>query len=332
LNDFINTTLGGIALGEMFHRTAWLVRNTHATGRGRLWSEIGATALDPITGVNRFITGDSSRVADKPAEMVPSNLAAVGSAGVLWRGTQDNAFSADPQAFLEVDAIYGDPEKGHSRTPYDAFVMRLRFGGGSGFSEARVRGRLLGQPLKDGKFQFSVVQSYDFQKNDAYATGSQSFDAAFGFTRNLSSTIRFWMLGWGGLTVLGAIDSLPLGLTEVPDEEEEPEGGQGVSEGPRFYDYGPGSDFGVTASFSRNNRPFATLFYEGRHLYSLDGVRANHFLQRGRIDLLLPLRGALGIGVTGEYFDRRTFYQDAARTRVRYHYPQVRTYFTWGLS
>ena len=57
LNDFINTTLGGIALGEMFHRTAWLVRDTRATGRGRLWSEIGATALDPITGVNRFMRG-----------------------------------------------------------------------------------------------------------------------------------------------------------------------------------------------------------------------------------------------------------------------------------
>ena len=36
LNDFINTTLGGIALGEMFHRAGWLVRNTRATGRGRI--------------------------------------------------------------------------------------------------------------------------------------------------------------------------------------------------------------------------------------------------------------------------------------------------------
>ena len=45
LNDFINTTLGGIALGEMFHRTAWLVRNTQATGRSRMWNEIGAMAL-----------------------------------------------------------------------------------------------------------------------------------------------------------------------------------------------------------------------------------------------------------------------------------------------
>src|SRR6202008_102818 len=108
--------------------------------------------------------------------------------------------------------------------------------------------------------------------------------------------------------------------------------GQGVSEGPRYYDYGPGSNFGVTARFSRNNRPFAMLFYEGRPLYSLGGVRANHLLQRGRVDFLVPLRGALGVGVTGEYFDRRTFYQDTAGTLARYHYPQVRAYFTWGVS
>ena len=72
LNDFINTTLGGIALGEMFHRTAWLVRNTQATGRGRLWSEIGAMALDPMSGVMRFMSGDASRVVEKPSDMVPS--------------------------------------------------------------------------------------------------------------------------------------------------------------------------------------------------------------------------------------------------------------------
>ena len=335
LNDFINTTLGGIALGEMFHRAAWLVRDTRATGRGRLWREIGATAIDPITGVNRFMRGDASRVTDKPADLVPANLTATGALGVLWRGTEGNSFTAATgQPFLEVDAIYGDPLTGHSRTPYDAFAVRLRFGGGAGLSEARVRGRLLGQPFKNDTVQFAVVQSYDFQSNDAYGTGSQSIEAALGVTQDLSSRTRMAVLGWGGLTVLGAIDSLPLGVTDVP-EEEVPEGGgagQGVSEGPRYYDYGPGANFGVTATFSRDRRLFAVLFYEGRHLYSLDGVRANHFLQRGRVDLLLPVRGALGLGVTGEYFDRRTFYQDPARTRARHHYPQMRAYFTWSLS
>ena len=142
------------------------------------------------------------------------------------------------------------------------------------------------------------------------------------------------MLGWGGLTVLGAIDSLPVDVTEVPVEEPdtEPEGGQGVSEGPRYYDYGPGSNLGMTAAFSHDGRPFAVLFYEGRHLYSLDGVRANHFLQRARVDLLLPLRGRLGFGTSVEYFDRQTFFQDEERTRRGYHYPQLRAYFTWRMS
>ena len=331
LNDFINTTLGGIALGEMFHRTAWLVRDTRATGGGRLWSEIGATVLDPITGANRFITGDASRVTDTPPDLVPSNLTAFVAAGVLWRGDQSNAFSSNGQAFLELDGIYGSPEGGRSRTPYDAFALRLRFGGGRGLSEARVRGRLLGEPFNNDGFQFSVVQSYDYQFNDAYSIGAQSFDATVGIARNLSSTTSMWLMAWGGLTVLGAVDSLPAGVTEVPEEEEaEGTAGQGVSEGPRYYDYGPGSNFGATAIFRRGVHPFTVLTYEGRQLYSLDGVRANHFLQRARLDVIVPVRGSWGVLMAAEYFDRRTFYQDPAETSNKYHYPQARVAVTWG--
>jgi hypothetical protein len=140
-------------------------------------------------------------------------------------------------------------------------------------------------------------------------------------------------MGWGGLTVLGAVDNLPLGITERPPSPEPgPGGGQGVSEGPRFYDYGPGSTFGALAQFSRNGRLFAAVLYEGRHLYSLDGVRANHFLQRGRLDLLMPLHGALGLGASGEYFFRQSFYQDEARSQLEYRFPQFRVYVTWSIE
>jgi Domain of unknown function (DUF3943) len=332
VNDFINTTLGGIALGEMFHRAAWLVRDTQATGRARLWREIGATAIDPLTGYNRFRTGDAKRITGKPADMVPSTLAGFTSAGVLWRGSEGRAIDSAGQPFLEVDMLYGDARTGRSRMPYDAFSVRLRLGGGSGFSEARVRGRLLGQPLGSGKVQFTAMQSYDYQTNDAYATGAQSFEGAFGVTQPLSSRTDVWLLGWGGVTVLGAVDNLPLGITERPPRPEGPGGGQGVSEGPRFYDYGPGSTFGAVALLSRDHRLAAALLYEGRHLYSLDGVRANHFLQRARLDLLLPLRGSLGIGASGEYFFRQTFYQDEKRSQLEYRYPQFRAYLTWSLQ
>jgi hypothetical protein len=330
LNDFVNTTLGGIALGEMFHRTAWLIRDTHATGRSRLWQEIGATVVDPVTGANRFLTGDASRVSDKPRDMVPASLGGFTSAGVLWRGSQTNAFKATGQPFLETNLFYGNVERGRSRTPYETFAVRLRFGGGSAFSEAYVRGRLLGQPLHRGGLQFNVRQTYDYQSNDAYATGSQSFEAVLGARWSMSTRTNLTVMGWGGLTVLGAVDSLPLGVTEKPPEQVSPSAGQGVSEGPRYYDYGPGSDFGAFGHLDRNGRSVFVVDYDAHQLYSLDGVRANHLLQRVRADFLLPVHGRFGIGTSLEYFFRKSYYQDPQRTRQAYRYPQIRTYLTWS--
>jgi len=103
LNDFINTTLGGITLGEVFHRVGWLIRDTGKTGKGRLWSEIGATAVDPITGINRFMSGDSSRVTEKPSDLVPASIGGVVSAGALWRGSQSSAFTGKGTPFFESD-------------------------------------------------------------------------------------------------------------------------------------------------------------------------------------------------------------------------------------
>ena len=226
LNDLVNTTLGGIALGEMFHRAAWLVRDTRATGRGRMWKEIAATAIDPVTGAKRFLTGDSSRVSEKPAEMVPSALAAEVSAGVLWRGSNTSAFASAGKPFFEVDAVYGDPTTGRSRTAYDAFGVRLRFGGGGTFSEAKVRGRLLGQPLENDRFQLSVVQAYDYNNNSAYQFGAQSFNVNVAYAIKPSSGLSLYVSGWGGLMALGAVDSIP--LTGIAPEEETPEdGGRG---------------------------------------------------------------------------------------------------------
>ena len=332
LNDFINTTLGGIAWGEVLHRAAWLVRDTKKTGTGRLWSELGATILDPVTGYNRFRTGDASRVAEKPADMVPSALGAVASAGVLWRGTEHEPFEAAGKPFFEADLLYGDPLHGRSRDPYDAFLMQLRFGGGGPLSEAKLVGRLIGQPLRNGQFQFSIAQAYDYQNNDAYSFGAQSFLGMLGFAHPLSSRLSLSMVGTAGLTVLGAIDSLPLGVDEVPVDEPEGTGGQGVSEGPRYYDYGPGGNFSGRISLTGSRGMLATIFYEGRHIYSLDGVRANHFLQHARLDVRAPIRGPLGIGATGEYFSRHTYFQDAARTERLFRFPQFRAYFTWTVS
>ncbi|HET9360573.1 MAG TPA: DUF3943 domain-containing protein [Vicinamibacterales bacterium] len=328
-NDFINTTLGGIALGEMFHRAAWLVRDTRATGKPRRMREIAAMVIDPMTGFNRFASGDANRVVDKPPEMVPTALSSVTSVGALWRDSTADGVLSTVDPLIEVTLLYGDLEKGVSRTPFDAFAVRLDFGGGNFISEARVRGRLFGQPFQKGGVQLNVAQGYQYLKNSAYQFGAQSVELHAGLSRQLTSRFSFWANGWGGLTILGAVDSLPLGgvpVTESPPSSSE----DGHSTEPRFYDYGPGTNFGGFIDVRRDGRTFFTFAYDAHHIYVLDGVRANHLLQRLRADLMVPIRGRLGIAAAGEFFDRQTFYQDPLNSRARYHYPQFRLSLTWG--
>ena len=331
LNDFINTTLGGIALGEMFHRTAWLVRNTQLSGKARLWNEIAATAIDPVTGANRFISGDASRVGEKPREMTPSSLGTVAAAGATWRGSNNQSVESETRPYFELDVLYGDPTTGRSRTPYDAFAVRMTFGGGGPVSEAQVRGRLFGHPLKDGAIQFTISQAYQFNSNDAYRFGAQAVEGNVMFVKRPSPRVKIVAAGWGGATILGAVDSLPPGETKIPDEAPpDPSAGQGVSTGPRFYDYGPGSNAGGLFTVMRQNTRLLTAAYELHHLYVVDGIRANHLLQHTRVDGRIPLRGPWSITLTGEYFDRRTFYHTENSTPAHFHFPQVRAALSWS--
>ncbi len=321
LNDFINTTLGGIALGEMFHRTAWLIRNTSKAPR--VMNEVAAMAIDPMTGLNRFISGDAGRVHEKPPDMVPSDLGAFMLIGSHSRGSNTDSVPDHTTMFFETDLLYGDLKTGRSRTPYDAFAVTLTFGGGSAFSEARVRGRLFSEPLGSGRWLLTVSQGYQYNNNDAYQFGAQTADVHFSFNGK-----SMFLAFSGGATILGAIDSIPPG-TEIV--EPDPDSPQGVSTGPRYYDYGPGANLNAFLSFNRGGRPFFTANYELHHLHILDGFRADLVLQRMRADLLIPIKGKLGAGVAGEFFDRRTYYSPGQDT-VQYHFPQVRFYMTWRVS
>jgi len=78
----------------------------------------------------------------------------------------------------------------------------------------------------------------------------------------------------------------------------------------------------------RDGRELVTFSWELHHLYVLDGVRANHLLQRARLDLQWPLSRTIGVGSSGEFFHRQTFYHDSAE-RARYEFPQFRVFLTW---
>jgi hypothetical protein len=321
-NDFINSTLGGMALGEMFHRTAWLVRNPRTTGRKRFVQELAAAPLDPLTSAVRLLSGDWSRVSEKPEELVPTSLTASGAAGLQWQGTTAAEIDSTAKSFVEIDLLYGDASTGRSRVPYDAFSVRFRLGGGgSVLSDGRVRGRLLGRSVgPDGLAQLTVAQTYDYVANRAYSFSGQGFEISTFGTRGLWPGYSVRLSGWGGVTVLGAVDS------RFPP----PHGGAPVSEPPRMYDYGGGSTFGGSAQVSRDGRQLGGVSYQGYQIYVVDGFRANHIMQRLQLDVLAPLPRRLALGVSAEFFHRQTHFQTGGERRDTFS--QLRMYVTRTLA
>jgi hypothetical protein len=325
LNDLINTTLGGIELGEVLHRTAWLVRNTTTTGKRRMTQEIVATVIDPLTGATRFITGDASRVVEKPPAMVPSSLGLRTSVGGVWQGSNIRSATATSRPFLDVEVQYGDIRTGSTRVPYEAFTLEATVGGGSALSEAVARGRFYGKPFgANGQYQFTVLQTFDYVVNRAYAFGGQGFEAEAALTHWTSrSAVR--LAASGGVSALAAVDSLIPPPPEAGDPEEafaDPDS--------RRYDYGPGFRIAGSGSLSLDQQLAATLSYYLYHVAVVDGFRSNHVLQRAYLDVrwLRPRR--IGLGVAAEYFWRKAYFWVGSERSDQS--PQFRAYLVWATS
>jgi hypothetical protein len=217
---------------------------------------------------------------------------------------------------------YGTLRSGRSRTPYEAFGVHFRAGGGSPISEVDVLGRLLGQPYgESGRHQFTIFQTYDYIVNEAYSFGAQGFQAGSVSTLQLSQKMGFVFGGWGGVTVLGAVDSV--GQSNTPTQT----GHEGEDEGPRQYDYGPGSTFGGIARLLLNDRNLTSVRYQGYQIYVMDGLRANHVLQRFQVDFDVPVHKHWAIGTAGEFFYRKTYFNAGGETSEKFW--QFRTYLTW---
>ena len=327
VNDFVTTTMGGIALGEMFYRTGWLVRDTRLTGRSRFMKELLATFVDPVTGLSRFVSGDASRVSDNPPDLKPDSTSGDFEAGVQWNGEpNERAINSTGKPFLGMRLNYNDIFTSPFKMPYDAFGLSVRFGGGSSISEASIRGRLYGRFLggeQERNTEFLVAQAYDYQSNGVFEYGGQSVVAGFSHLFEPSDSVSVAVFGVGGPVLLGAIRS---GLiTETAPSEAEGEGEEEVVQ--RKYDYGPGVELGAGAALRVRGFPVARLTYAGFYIHtvsSVEGVNGRHYAQFLRLDILAPLWRQLRLGVSGDYVNRATYYDTLPD--VHQWLPQLRVF------
>jgi hypothetical protein len=182
-NDFFNTSLGGITLGEMLYRFSSLTLDNQARGSNRVVREVGATLINPVRGFNRLVRGEMSEISANPPDWRPSKLQAAMDIGYRRFSTSGQVSDAGAldQFFVRFNVVYGDQLLDLNKAPFSAFTLT---GTLSTHSDTRgaiadlvVRGNLGSRSLGDdpARLQLAAFMTYDYISNEVIDFGGQGF-------------------------------------------------------------------------------------------------------------------------------------------------------------
>jgi hypothetical protein len=338
-NDMISTGIGGIALGEAMYRLSSLVLDNEATGSGRTWREIGAFAIDPVRGFNRFLSGRGGEVHPNPTDPMdhrPPNQENWFAAGVRLIG-EGESFSEnlDSHAYFQIVHSQGSVFTNSRRGPFDYFDIDAQFNFGEKvpLGKAMIRGNLwtkpLGESQSDPRHVLAIVQHFEYLNTTAYEWGGQSFGPSlysrFGNPGGIQYRTRVDLIG----TLLGAVNSDYSFLAEVENRERF-----------REYDYGPGLGTALYAAMVLPNRAIIDAAYRlqwidvrNGSVYNtddFDGSEATHVIQAAQIRAIYPIRKATSIGADVGVFLRQSDYSLPVVSDIRQRNPQMRAYLVWS--
>ncbi len=314
INDWISTSLGGVALGEIMHRLALTVRDNEARGSSRTWREIGGFAIDPIGGFNRFLDGDISRVHSNEEGRFPLNYRSEMDIGGRTVGEGYIGDVDSTRVFIKFDFDYGDPFFGDMENPFDHFDFSIQLN----FSDKKTLGRITANGLLAGTFLQESKQSshilaafhhFDYVNNSKLEYGTQSIGMGFlsrfdtGYGLELRTAVHLNAIILGGTTSDYANFS------------------------GRDYDYGPGASLGFSASFGAEGWSFLRVSHEQSYIHAINGNLADHFLSSSQVRLNIPVTKTLGAGLEYVLYTANRNYDLYPDVFVRS--PQTRLFCTW---
>jgi hypothetical protein len=314
INDLANTTLGGIALGEILYRLSSEVLDDDATGLHRFGHELFGAVVSPSRGVNRLVHGRSWRVSSSPHEESPSRgLTIVGQLGYLKLANGKALTEGTDQLFAQLVLRDGDPVYEELRQPFDTYSVEAQFTTKEHrlVSYAQIRGVLASTPLvttERARLVLGALQHFDYTNVQAYEVGGQSFSGSLLYARRLSEedSLRTELHLKG--VVLGGISSE-----------------HAVNMG-RSYDYGPGLDLQIEARYLYREWEIATAEAGIAWIDTLNGSDGQHLVIAGKVQVDFPIYRSLGVGMSGMLFQRNSLFRDFEDTRQ--HISQLRVFLS----
>lgn len=317
LNDFLLTSLGGVTLGEMFHRGAATIRDNTEVGFKRTMRELVALPVDPMGSLNRLVRGGWGQIGPNPAAHDPDTYVLRMGAGA--RFARDFMGDTVPSVgALQLDVLYGDAFAGRYEMPFDVFSLRLLVSTHTGLTTLEATGQLYGRNLNDStariRHTLAVNQRYDYQRNPAQSFGGQSIEVGINSRWRLGDPKR------GAFAIRTALflDGIILGAIDAP----------GTGTGLRDYDFGSGGGIRWEASLERHAERFVTLHGRLDYMHTVSGAAADHMVNTSGLELFVPVGNRLGIAAQTYLFDRESHYR--VRPPDRRDFPEARVMVMWA--
>jgi hypothetical protein len=306
-NDWLNTSLGGITIGETFYHLSSLILDNTATGSERTWREIGAFLVDPMRGFSRLVGGKTHGVTANPEDWRPSKIQ--GNVDIGARNLQGFEGSSISGASAMIWVWYDDPVTSVVKKPFTTIRFNAELasnnkdevtGKGSGLNGLNIRGNLGGRQLGSGgqsQNYLGTFLRYEYFNSSAYEFGGQGFNAGLVSRFGGREPGDFHL----DLEVLG--DFMPIAAVRS-DYYATEEG--------RDYDYGVGLGGWTEARALWPGK--GMLRVQGRYLWqpTLSGFNGYHTQAALTGEGRYYLGGRFGVGGTVTYYNTRGIYDDFA--------------------
>jgi hypothetical protein len=306
-NDFINTSFGGIVLGEMTHRLANKIVNNRRRGFRRQVNEVFAMIINPMNGLNRILDGRWGKRMNNSKEVDSSKIYAEFDIGQRKFNTGNNI----PPRFGwygHVKFLYGTPFQNY-RKPFSNMAINAELGhdDSSVINLVSVYGSLAGWEIMDNeKMQSYAILSanYDYIHNEAFFYGAQSVKINIISNYGLLRKAKINTAAGAGIVLLAAIpDAYLYGI--------------------RPYDFGSGVNINGSAGLSLADKFYIGINYGGAWVVTLNGNTSHYYLQTVTSEARYTFIKNVSACVEPGYFTLNGRYKDLPDVNKRYPYIRV---------
>lgn len=174
INDFISTSIGGIAMGEITHRLSKLVLDDSKSGLERAGREILGGLISPVDLFNRILSGKAWYHSHDEEQNGYLKEKFYMNLSVFSRYMNDLDNNNDKSnVALGLAIFYGDPfTDKEERSPYDFFIADVNFnifGNQPTVTEASIVGSLWGQQWEkeDRSYFAGIFQHFDYYNSNS---------------------------------------------------------------------------------------------------------------------------------------------------------------------